>query len=248
MSFARVLLTVVFVAVIPGVALGPSAAQASGVDAPPGMTGLAQVANTFGSPPHTWRVGVDVGAFWSELRFDNGVSSRLQQTAVTGVVEFVPLERVTFQLVVGSLLGGTVDENRHSFGFQPGWIGGGSVSYALVEGRGARPFVLVSVGVVASSTVTSEEDGPHAFHGLDARLSLAVGKTFFRIFSPYAVARGFLGSATWERLSRTSVGTDVHHFQLGAGAHVRVWEGLDVFAEGAPLGEQRVTGGVGYTF
>ncbi len=52
----------------------------------------------------------------------------------------------------------------------------------------------------------------------------------------------------WRYPGTPVVGTDDHHWQVGAGVSVRFARQFDVFAEGVPLGEQGVTAGAGISF
>jgi hypothetical protein len=68
------------------------------------------------------------------------------------------------------------------------------------------------------------------------------------VLTPYALARVFGGPVFWHDGLAGQTGTDVHHFQLGAGLLVRLGRRLDIFAEGVPLGEQGISGGAGFAF
>jgi hypothetical protein len=79
---------------------------------------------------------------------------------------------------------------------------------------------------------------------VDARAALVVGYTVFDRLTPYAVARAFGGPVFYAGLS----GGDRYHYQVGAGLVVGLPGGFDLSAEVVPLGEQRLTAGVGFSF
>src|SRR4051812_50163029 len=101
-------------------------------------------------------------------------------------------DKLTVQLALGAVLGGRTSDGKVDVTFRPGWLGGGSVAYQLLDGRGPRPFLVASLGVTTSDAFTEEEQLRH-FRALDARVSVSVGKTFFGFLSPYAVVRAFGG-------------------------------------------------------
>ncbi len=82
---------------------------------------------------------------------------------------------------------------------------------------------------------------------IDARLGATVGKTFFDRVSPYAALRAFGGPVIWTEGDTTRSGTDRYHVQLAGGAALLL-DPVDVFVEGAPLGEQAVSAGLGLRF
>ena len=43
-------------------------------------------------------------------------------------------------------------------------------------------------------------------------------------------------------------GTDIYHYQVGAGIAVSLLQRFDAFIEGAPLGERRISAGLGVSF
>jgi hypothetical protein len=80
------------------------------------------------------------------------------------------------------------------------------------------------------------------------RGGVAVGTTFWDIFTPYVVGRAFGGPIHWRYQTQAIIGTDDHHWQVGAGFSIRVARRVDLFAEGVPLGELGVTAGAGVSF
>ena len=83
---------------------------------------------------------------------------------------------------------------------------------------------------------------------IDIRAGLTVGKTFFEFLSPYVAARLFGGPIFWITEGRVVTGTDAYHYQLAAGVVVTLARRVDIFVEGVPLGERRISTGLGVAF
>lgn len=122
------------------------------------------------------------------------------------------------------------------------------VSYLAVYERRVRPFVLLSVSLGVSTTTARADDGSDArLTAGDFRAGVAVGKTFFDQLSIYALARGFAGPVFWRLGGEDVQGGDAHHYAFGGGA---VWHRgrVELFAEGAALGERSFTAGTSFSF
>jgi hypothetical protein len=198
-------------------------------------------------------VGLNVGAFASDLRLTER-DVAISQRATTAVFEVRALERLTLGVAAGAIFGGRLEIEGTRHDVKPGWIAAVSSSYRLLDGEGLAPFVLVgfSFGMSRAATTEITEDGnptPRvALTTADARLSLVVGKTFFDVVAPYIVGRAFGGPVWWSFRGEDLRGGDVHHYQVGAGISARAVAGLDVYVEGAPIGERRISGGLGWAF
>ncbi len=158
--------------------------------------------------------------------------------------------RWTFDATLGLALGGSLGVDAQSFDIAPGGLVALSVSYRLVDDRGAAPFVLFSLSAAASYAVTTPTGSSSASSSLvatDLRLGVTVGKTFARIFTPYLAARVFGGPVFWTYAGQDATGTDAYHYQVGAGVSLALGR-WNIHAEGDPLGEVTVSGGVGFAF
>ncbi len=186
--------------------------------------------------PPKWRVGATFGAFRTKLLFSDGSTPAFEQLAVSASLEYRLSEKVTLVGAGGALLAG-------NFGGEPtapGGVGSVAVSYLVLDQGTYTPFLQVS-GSVAFSAFR----GPGAnYAALDLRAGVVAGYTFLERLTPYAVFRAFGGPVFYGR----EVGTDAYHVQLGAGLVVGLPFGFDLSAEVIPLGEQRVTAGLGFTF
>ena len=65
--------------------------------------------------------------------------------------------------------------------------------------------------------------------------------------SPYAAARVFGGPILWSEGDEHRLGTDRYHVQIAGGVSLRLGP-VDVFAEGAPLGERSLSAGLGVSY
>lgn len=188
---------------------------------------------------HAWRVGASAAAFRTTLLWSDGSRSSLEMLAATATVDRRLTSRWTLVVGGGPVLWGRLGEADGVFAVGAGAAASAAISSMVLEPRGAVPFVLLGGSVSVSQVAT----GAGPWSSLDARFSASAGWTLWQRFSPYVTARAFGGPVFW----RGKVGTDAWHFQLGAGAVLGLPGGFDVSAEVIPLGEQRVSVGLGLT-
>jgi hypothetical protein len=181
------------------------------------------------------------GAFRTTLVFSDDTQRPLRQTALSASLEYRLSRRWTLSASGGWMPRGTTAlEDGTSVRLSRGVVGSVGASWLALEPEGPRPFVMLS-GSLAFSRIHS--DVSTWFSG-DVRLGVAAGYTFFERLSPYLTARAFGGPVLWNELT----GTDLYHYQLGVGVVLGLPSGFDLLVEGVPLGEQRVTAGVGWSF
>lgn len=192
-----------------------------------------------------WRVGASYAFTSTGLHFGGGL--RVDETRNSSIValDYRPLSRLTLEVGAGAFDGGSITAPDARFGLEPGFAGLVGASWRLLDAKGAIPFVLLTGQFSYLSSSTSPGGGYNAF---DFRVGAAVGTTLWRIFTPYVVGRAFGGPVYWRFAGTSIVGTDDHHWQVGAGFSLRLAERFDLFAEGVPLGEQGVTAGAGFSF
>ncbi len=181
-------------------------------------------------------MGASFGAFRTLLLFSDGTNLWLEQLAVSASFEARINESVTLVAAGGALLAGRLGALETS----PGGVGSVSLSGVLLEQGEYSPFIQLS----ASAGVSVMAVGADQYVGVDVRGGFVVGWTLWQRFTPYGVFRAFGGPVFY----RGAVGTDAFHVQLGVGAVVGLPGGFDLFAEVIPLGEQRVSAGVGVSF
>ena len=145
----------------------------------------------------------------------------------------------TYQLVLGSVLSGTLVRPADRLSVGPGVLAGVSGSTRLYTQARTGLFVLGTASFAASSSQTSA--GP--LRAFDARVGVAAGRTFGPV-TPYLLARLFGGPVLLP--GGTTVGDD-RHFVLGLGVSARVGP-FDLGGEIAPLGERRATAACGVSF
>ena len=152
----------------------------------------------------------------------------------------------------GGLLAGSLEgAEKSAFSGGPSAVVGYSVSLA----REARwtPFAVLTIAgsflhaSTRASAVTSLYAQSVGYTAFDARAGVLVGKSLFDALSVYATGRLFGGPVFWSVDGDSKLGTDIYHYQLGAGFLVRLPAGLELFAEGVPLGERGVVVGLGLT-
>jgi hypothetical protein len=162
--------------------------------------------------------------------------------AVVATGVYAPTRRLALQASAGVGFGGELRMNDVSYEFSAGPTAAAGVVYTLLEGR---PFVALS-GVFSAAFAQTRAAGEPAdsYTALDLRIGLIAGTVLFDVLVPYAVVRAFGGPVFWQG----HTGTDVHHYQLGAGLTVRPLEFWSISLEGVPLGEQALSAGSAIAF
>jgi hypothetical protein len=163
--------------------------------------------------------------------------------------------RITLGAMVGATTTGSLRAYGQSFDLSPGPLFTAAFSYRLLDEGDATPFVLLTASLGLSLVWTKPDNGgaPQAagptdvMTSYDGRIGVAAGKTIAHVVTPYALARAFGLPVLWTFQGTSVTGTDVHHYQLGAGVVAR-FGAFDALVEGVPLGEQAIIGGLGYAF
>jgi hypothetical protein len=160
--------------------------------------------------------------------------------AVSASFEYRLSDRWTLAAAAGAIVAGRLVSPTETFDFRAGAVGSLSGSFLALEQGRFWPFIMVA----GSLAVSGVQAAPTAYWAVDGRLTATLGYTFFERVTPYAVGRVFGGPVFW----RGQTGTDLFHYQVGAGVVVGLPFGFDLSAEVVPLGEQRVTAGLGFSF
>jgi hypothetical protein len=185
-------------------------------------------------------VALSSGAVRSRLRFGDE-TVRFRQVALLASVGKRLGDRLNVEAALGVILDGELDGRDVGVGGTVSLTGSGLV---LAETR-SRPFVLVSLTVSGSRTSAGEE----SLAAYDVRLGAAVGKTFWERVTPFLGARVFGGPVFWTRDGEDVTGQDEYHVTAGAGVTLQVPQpSLQLFVEIMPLGEQSLSGGLGWAF
>jgi hypothetical protein len=192
-----------------------------------------------------WRLGADYAFTSTGLHFDSGLHVGETRNVSIVTLDYRPVRRLTLEVGAGAFLGGDLTVSSARYAMAPGFAGIVGVSWRVVDADGAIPFVLLTSQLSYGSSSTS---GGVGYDALDLRVGAAVGTTLWKVLAPYAVGRAFGGPVYWRYQGASIVGTDDHHWQVGAGLSLVLARKVDVFVEGVPLGELGVTAGAGLSF
>jgi hypothetical protein len=228
------------------VAAEPSA-LACGVSGADGVSGCSLSEHEEAARPR-WHVATS-GVFTSTaLNFGGGLRGDETRWAALALAAYAPSAHVTLQAGAGGAFGGslTLPDGQHDF--SPGPMAAVGASWRVVD---SRPFVVLS-SQLTFAAATTQLRGPTesavGYEAFDLRVGIVVGWTVLDVLSPYALTRAFGGPVYWHYRGGAVIGTDVSHYQVGAGLAARITQRLDLFAEGVPLGERAVALGVGMAF
>jgi len=199
-----------------------------------------------------WHVGVS-GSFTStQIRFNPDLRLDQRRSVAMAALDYAPRRDATLQFGAGALVDGTFERAGVAYDFSPGPVLLMGASYRLLTNDGVRPFVLLGGQLTFVTARTIEQGAAGAesvrYAAFDFRVGPVVGWTFWNALSPYVLARVFGGPVFWSYQGQSEVGSDVHHYQLGAGLSLLIAKRVSLFAEGVPLGEQAVAGGAGFSF
>jgi len=191
-------------------------------------------------------VGVSAAIADTTLVFTDDQHLDLRQSAVTAIAGYAWPSRVSVRAALGVLAGGSLDGEGRTFD-----LGTGVVGSLGVARQWARPpwFVTGSAGLGVSRASTREnlaagmQGARVSLTAIDARGGITAGRTFGPV-SPYLLARAFGGPVFWTWDGRSTTGSDIHHFQLGAGASLAIGARATVLVDLAALGERAASLGL----
>lgn len=201
---------------------------------------------------HRFRGAMSYAYSSTRLSFGDGLKFDTQRQSTMVTLDYRLDKKTSLTFGAGGLLAGSIDgAEKSAFSGGPAALVGYSVSLAR-EARWVPYAVLTIAGsFVHASTRASAVTSPFAqsvgYTALDARAGLLVGKSLLDELSVYATGRLFGGPAFWRVDGASKIGTDIYHYQLGAGLLVRLPAGFELFVEGVPLGERGVVAGLALT-
>ena len=191
-----------------------------------------------------WRVGATAGITSTALRFGGPVRGDESRVSTLATLAYAPTPRITLQAGAGAALGGRLAMPDGPYDFSAGPAAAVGASWRVIE---AHPFVVVT-SLLSFTAATTHPRGNDAiatgYEAFDLRVGAIVGTTLWNVFSPYALARVFGGPVFWRYAGQAVTGTDTSHFQIGAGFALALTRRFNLFAEGVPLGEQAIAGGL----
>jgi hypothetical protein len=228
-------------AILFGLAMVPLPAFACGVSGPDNVWSCSLEEHDEALRPR-WHVGL-AGVYSSTaLHFGHDLRFSQSRDALLASAGYAPTPRLLLQASAGAAFDGQLRTPDGRYDLSAGPTGAIGAAYRIVDGQ---PFVTLSLQLSAATADTRREDGasPSRYTAFDLRLGVIAGLTLFERLSPYVLARGFGGPVFWHYLGRARTGTDVSHYQIGAGASFVIAERLDLFVEGVPLGERALAGG-----
>lgn len=186
----------------------------------------------------------------------------LNRSAVSLGLEYRVNDVWTAQIAGGVSHGGQLQTGSGIHVLEPGFVAVVGVGKQIGDGRDGSPFIVVG-GTISASSVTTQQQfvtqpqfatqrqtdsGRGRLTAIDGRVSLTVGKLLAETVAPYATGRLFGGPIFWQREGRPLAGgSDVYHFQLGAGLLVTTGD-IDAFLEVIPAGERALTVGAATSF
>jgi hypothetical protein len=227
--------------VLATVLLAARPASACGVSGPDGVAACSLDEHRESMRPR-WRVGASGVYTSTALRFSGSTRAAETRSALLASVGYQPSRRLNLQVGAGVGLGGrlTLPDGAHDFAPGPTAVAG--ASWRAIDA--GAPFLVLTSLLSFSAARTSLAGAPSvAYEALDLRVGVMGGVTLWRVLSPYATARAFGGPVFWRYQGVAVSGTDVHHYQLGAGVALSVAGRLGIFVEGIPLGERAVSAG-----
>ena len=219
---------------------------ACGVSGPDGVWSCSLAEHEEETRPR-WNVGVAGAYTATALRFTGAVRGDQRRAAVVVTAAYAPTPRLRLQASAGVGLAGELRMPNGVHQFSAGPTASVGVGYRLF---GDKPFLALTGVLSASTARTRRENSDDAarYSAFDLRLGAALGATFFDSLSPYALVRVFGGPVFWRYAGEAVTGTDVRHFQLGAGVAWLIVERVNVFVEGVPLGERALSAGASAVF
>ena len=222
--------------------LSASAVFACGTSGPDGISACSLAEHNEAERPK-WRLGLSYVYTSTSLNFSGGLHADETRAATLLAVSYAPTARWSFEAGAGAGLGGklTLPDGAHDFTAGPTAALG--ASWKIVQGS---PFVLASslLSFTSARTHAADASPTTSYAAFDLRLSAVAGVTLWDRLSPYALARVFGGPIYWTYAGQSVIGTDTHHYQLGAGIALLITRLVDLFLEGVPLGEQAIAGGL----
>jgi len=186
------------------------------------------------------------GVFTStRLRFTGGLRGDETRDAAFGAIAYFPSAQTTLQMGLGATLGGTLTMPDRRYDFSPGPSALLGASWRVVD---RDVFVLLTSVLSFSATKTqSPSNSSVGYEAFDLRLGAEIGTTLVKVLRPYIPVRVFGGPVFWHYLGTAVTGTDIHHYQLGAGAMLQLAKRVSLYAEGIPIGERAVSFGLALT-
>ncbi|HSU42338.1 MAG TPA: hypothetical protein VLJ38_22305 [Polyangiaceae bacterium] len=181
------------------------------------------------------------------LRFGTSLRATQTRAAVFAVLAYLPTRSLALELGVGASFAGSLTLPDGKYEFFPGPSASLGVASRFLD----APSYFALLTTVASFSASHTELAGAArasYTAFDLRLGVEFGLNLIDVLHPYVLARAFGGPVYWTYAGESVTGTDVHHYQVGAGLAAGLPGRLSLFVEGVPLGERAISGGLGLAF
>lgn len=213
--------------------------------APVGPTGCE--GNHEERPERAWSLGASVGAFATDLRFEDDTEPDITETSLVVSGGYRWGAGWSARLAAGAVLAGTLEHDGRTHEVGTGWLVAASLSRSFPFAE--RWFVAGSITAGFSSTSTEEDLAAGMgervdLTAMDVRLGAIVGVTLWDRLSPYALARAFGGPVMWTLDGAEITGSDQHHYQLGLGLSASLPWNLSAMLDASVLGERALSIGI----
>ena len=194
-----------------------------------------------------WSVGATGTYTDTVLRFDSSLRATETRAAALAVLAYLPTRSIALELGVGASFGGTLTLPAGRYEFLPGPSASLGVASRFLD---APSYFALLTAVASFSASRTEHAGAEraSYTAFDLRLGAEFGLNLVNVLHPYVLARAFGGPVYWTYAGKSVTGTDIHHYQVGAGLAVGLPARLSLFVEGVPLGERAISGGFGVAF
>jgi hypothetical protein len=194
-----------------------------------------------------YAVGLAAGYTSTTLRFDGSIRAAQTRYAMLTELAYAPDRSLVLEAGYGVAFGGSLALGDGKHELSPGPTAFLGADWRVLDEP--RYFArLTSVLSFSAARSHLAEQASVPYEAFDLRLGGELGLNLAEFLHPYAVVRTFGGPVYWRYRGRAVTGTDIHHYQIGAGLGLGLGARLSLFAEGIPLGERAVTGGASVAF
>ncbi|HHH11714.1 MAG TPA: hypothetical protein ENK23_06545 [Sorangium sp.] len=197
------------------------------------------------------RLAAAYSSVGTEVRFSDDFEPTLRRRSAGLALEYQLLDWMSLRASAGLSLHGDIARSGERYQLTAGPFASVGANFTVLDGRQSLPFLVLGASLAASYAETrplaARDADAVGLSALDLRFSAVVGKLLLNAIGPYLAARAFGGPIWWQHHRQAVVGTDLYHYQFGAGVLVTS-RALDVFFEIAPLGERAGTFGLASSF
>ena len=196
-----------------------------------------------------FQLALSAGGLQTSLLFGS-LNQRLDEISTTAAFTY-RFSRWAVQGSVGMVIAGSLDGALGNYRLEPGFLASASISYTILDGAGALPFLAASItaGVATASTYNEADtsDRPQ-FTALDIRLTAVIGKRLFGFWLPYGGIAVIGGPIFFAPYGQSQTGQAEYHVRFSVGSSFSLPAHLEAFVEVGFLAEQNVVVGLGYAF